>query len=97
INEDVNDDGYINSVELDGQINITITLDPVTTVGETLVVTDQAGNELFNGTVTQDMLDNGLAVTMDAPATGTNVTVTATLTNFMGAIVTGSDNALLDY
>ncbi|MEC4729161.1 hypothetical protein HWQ46_27075, partial [Shewanella sp. D64] len=95
--EDVNDDGYINSTELDGQINITITLDPITVVGETLVVTDQAGNELFSGTVTQEILDNGLLLSMNAPVTDTNITVTATLTNFMGAIVTGSDNALLDY
>ncbi|MBW8186704.1 Ig-like domain-containing protein, partial [Shewanella nanhaiensis] len=97
ITEDVNDDGYINSTELDGQINITVTLDAGTNVGENLVVTDQAGNELFNGTVTQEMLDNGLQLGMDAPATGTSITVTASLTNIYGMVLTDSDNALLDY
>ncbi|WP_189062400.1 Ig-like domain-containing protein, partial [Shewanella hanedai] len=97
ITEDINDDGYINSDELDGQINITVTFDETTSVGETLVVTDQAGNELFNGPVTQAMLDNGLTLTMDAPDSGTSITVTAALTNIYGMVLTGSDNALLDY
>ncbi len=97
ITEDANNDGYINSAELDGQINITVTLDAGTNVGDTLVVTDQDGNELFNGTVTQDMLDNGQAVTMDAPATGTTVTVTATLTNANGDSAASNDSATLDY
>ncbi|WP_325890852.1 hypothetical protein [Grimontia sp. NTOU-MAR1] len=68
IDEDANNDGYINNTELSGDINITITLGAGTAVGDTLIVTDQDGNELFNGTVTQAMLDNGVPVTMTAPA-----------------------------
>ncbi|MFC3138855.1 Ig-like domain-containing protein [Shewanella submarina] len=97
IDEDTNGDGYINTDELGGDINITVTLGEGTAVGDTLVVTDQDGNELFNGTVTQDMLDNGVPVTMPAPATGTTVTVTATVTDNAGNTSQGSDNALLDY
>ncbi|WP_394391173.1 hypothetical protein [Shewanella woodyi] len=97
IDEDANNDGYINEAELDGQINITVELGEGTVVGDTLVVTDQDGNELFNGTVTQDMLDNGQAVTMDAPATGTDVVVTATVTDAAGNTATGNDSATLDY
>ncbi|WP_325890867.1 hypothetical protein [Grimontia sp. NTOU-MAR1] len=81
IDEDANNDGLINDAELDGDINITVTLGAGTAVGDTLIVTDQDGNELFNGTVTQAMLDNGVPVTMTAPATGTTITVTATVTD----------------
>ncbi|WP_062715367.1 beta strand repeat-containing protein, partial [Grimontia marina] len=97
IDEDANNDGYINSDELDGDINITVTLGAGTAVGDTLVVTDQDGNALFNGTVTQAMLDNGVPVTMTAPATGTTLTVTATVTDPAGNTANGSDSATLDH
>ncbi|WP_325890862.1 hypothetical protein [Grimontia sp. NTOU-MAR1] len=44
-----NNDGYINDAELNGQIDITVTLGAGTAVGDTLVVTDQDGNTLFSG------------------------------------------------
>ncbi|MBW8186728.1 hypothetical protein K0625_24315, partial [Shewanella sp. NR704-98] len=97
IDEDANNDGFINDAELDGQIDATVTLGAGTAVGDTLVVTDQDGIELFSGTVTQAMIDNGLAVTMDPPATGTNLVITATVTDPAGNSSEGSDSALLDY
>ncbi|MCL1040032.1 hypothetical protein L2750_23375, partial [Shewanella submarina] len=97
ITEDANNDGYINSDELDGDINITVTLGAGTAVGDTLIVTDQDGNELFNGTVTQSMLDNGLGLTVTPPASGTTLTVTATVTDPAGNTANGSDAATLDY
>ncbi|WP_339385759.1 Ig-like domain repeat protein, partial [Grimontia marina] len=97
ITEDANNDGYINDAELNGQIDISVTLGAGTAVGDTLIITDQDGNELFNGTVTQDMLDNGLSVSMPAPATGTTVTVTATVTDPAGNTANGNDSATLDY
>ncbi|MCL2916628.1 hypothetical protein L2725_23150, partial [Shewanella corallii] len=97
ITEDANNDGYINTDELDGDINITVTLGAGTAVGDTLIVTDQDGNELFNGTVTQAMLDNGLGLTVTPPATGTTITVTATVTDPAGNTANGSDAATLDY
>ncbi|MFC3141068.1 hypothetical protein ACFOE0_23210, partial [Shewanella submarina] len=97
ITEDANNDGYINDAELNGQIDISVTLGAGTAVGDTLIITDQDGNELFNGTVTQDMLDNGLSVSMPAPATGTTITVTATVTDPAGNTANGNDSATLDY
>ncbi|WP_325890860.1 hypothetical protein [Grimontia sp. NTOU-MAR1] len=69
ITEDANNDGYINDGELNGQMNVA-SLGAGTAVGDTLVVTDQDGTVLFSGPVTQDMLDNGLSLTLDAPAAG---------------------------
>ncbi|MBW8186734.1 hypothetical protein, partial [Shewanella nanhaiensis] len=66
IDEDANNDGFINDAELDGQIDVTITLGAGTAVGDTLVVTDQNNVELFSGTVTQAMIDDGLAIAFDA-------------------------------
>ncbi|MCL1040028.1 hypothetical protein L2750_23355, partial [Shewanella submarina] len=97
ITEDANNDGYINDGELSGQIDITVTLGSGTEVGDTIEVTDQDGNVIFSGTVTQDMLDNGLDLSIDPPATGTNLVVTATVTTPSGNTAEGSDNATLDY
>ncbi|WP_198159593.1 retention module-containing protein, partial [Grimontia marina] len=97
ITEDINNDSYINNTELVGNIGIIVLLGVGTEVGDFLVVTDQDGNELFNGTVTQDMLDDGVPVTMTAPATGTTITVTATVTDPAGNTANGSDSATLDY
>ncbi|WP_325890851.1 hypothetical protein [Grimontia sp. NTOU-MAR1] len=97
ITEDANNDGYIRDGELSGQIDITVTLGSGTDVGDTLEVTDQDGNVIFSGTVTQAMLDNGLNLSIDPPATGTNLVVTATVTTPSGNTAEGSDNATLDY
>ncbi|MCL2916627.1 hypothetical protein L2725_23135, partial [Shewanella corallii] len=97
ITEDANNDGYINDAELNGQIDITVTLGSGTEVGDAIEVTDQDGNVIFSGTVTQDMLDNGLQLAVDAPATGTNLEVTATVTDPAGNSAEGSDSATLDY
>ncbi|MGI2261698.1 hypothetical protein, partial [Shewanella sp. GXUN23E] len=97
ITEDANNDGYINTAELNGQIDITVTLGAGTVVGDTLTVTDQDGTVLFTGSVTQDMLDNGLSLAIDAPASGTDIVITATVTDVAGNSATGSDAATLDY
>ncbi|MBB1440635.1 cadherin-like domain-containing protein, partial [Shewanella sp. SG41-4] len=57
-------DGIFNSDEIgtDGTVTATVTLATGTQVGDTLIVTDGNGNTLFNGPVTQDMLDNGFDV-----------------------------------
>ncbi|MCL1040031.1 hypothetical protein L2750_23370, partial [Shewanella submarina] len=96
ITEDANNDGYINDAELVGQVNITVALTGGTAVGDTLVVTDQDGTVIFSGPVTQDMLDNGLNLAIDAPASGTNLVVTATVTDAAGNTANGSDSAILD-
>ena len=45
----------------------------MTQVGDTLVVTDQSGAELFNGPVTQDIIDNDVEVSATTPADGEEV------------------------
>ncbi|WP_325890856.1 hypothetical protein [Grimontia sp. NTOU-MAR1] len=97
ITEDASNDGYINDGELSGEVNITVTLGAGTAVGDTIVVTDNAGNTLYDGPVTQDMLDNGLDLSVAAPATGTTLEITATITDPAGNTAEGSDSATLDY
>ncbi|PWV71281.1 retention module-containing protein [Halomonas sp. A11-A] len=83
--------------EIEGGVNATVTLGSSTEVGDTLVVTDGKGNELFNGDVTQEMLDNGLTVTItDLDDTDTEISVTATVTDPAGNSATDSDNGVID-
>ncbi|WP_234916514.1 retention module-containing protein, partial [Aeromonas veronii] len=65
ITDDTNDDGLLSSAELSGQVNYLVALGAGTALGDTLVIVDQDGNELFNGAVTQAMLDNGLSLAVD--------------------------------
>ncbi|WP_325890858.1 hypothetical protein [Grimontia sp. NTOU-MAR1] len=60
-------------------------------------MTDQDGNVIFSGTVTQDMLDNGLQLAVDAPATGETLAITATVTDPAGSSAEGGDQAVMDY
>ncbi|POB66838.1 hypothetical protein CRN59_28815, partial [Vibrio vulnificus] len=49
-----------------------------------LVIKDGNGTELFNGKVTQEMLDNGYTVEVTVPADATGVKVTAQVTDVAG-------------
>ncbi|MBB1440612.1 type I secretion C-terminal target domain-containing protein, partial [Shewanella sp. SG41-4] len=51
---------------------------------DTLIVTDGNGNTLFNGPVTQDMLDNGFDVEVPVTAGATDVDVTAQVIDIAG-------------
>ncbi|MEC4729167.1 hypothetical protein HWQ46_27105, partial [Shewanella sp. D64] len=97
ITEDANGDGFINDAELDGQINIIVKLGEGTELGDTIVVTDQDNNVIFSGPVTQDMIDSDLQLAIDPPATGTNLVITATVTDPAGNSAAGTDSATLDY
>ncbi|KST62968.1 DUF4347 domain-containing protein, partial [Mastigocoleus testarum] len=79
ITEDADDDGVISLDELDGDIKAVVELPSNAKVGDTLVVTDQGGIELFNEPITQEHIDNGVAVTTTAPEDGSPVNITATL------------------
>ncbi|MGL6600033.1 hypothetical protein ACSZOB_21000, partial [Aeromonas veronii] len=96
ITEDANDDGLLSKAELDGKVNYQVELGAGTAVGDTLVITDQDGNELFNGKITQAMLDNGLALEVDAPADGDTLTLTATVTDPAGNSNESSDSVTVD-
>ncbi|WP_106376223.1 beta strand repeat-containing protein, partial [Vreelandella songnenensis] len=94
--EDASDDIYSADEIRDG-VNATVTLGEGTQVGDTLVVVDGKGNELFRGDVTQDMLNDGLVVTVtDLIATDTAVTVTATVIDPAGNTNTSTANGTID-
>ncbi|MDO6621202.1 Ig-like domain-containing protein, partial [Shewanella sp. 6_MG-2023] len=79
-------DGIYNSDEIgaDGTVTATVTLNPGTEVGDTLIITDGNGNELFNGLVTQAMLDNGQAIEVAVIDGQTQVDVTAQVIDAAG-------------
>ncbi|WP_249555744.1 Ig-like domain-containing protein, partial [Shewanella sp. 8A] len=95
IDEDLNNDGFINPTELTGPVNITVTVGLGTSIGDLLIVTDQAGNTLFYGLVTQEILNNGLQLGIIAPAIGTNLVITAVVTDQAGNSTSGQDQARL--
>ncbi|MCE9663925.1 retention module-containing protein, partial [Halomonas sp. M5N1S17] len=89
--------GIYSAEEIEDGINATVTLGAGTQVGDTLVVVDGKDNELFNGPVTQAMLDDGLVVTItDLENSDTAVSVTATVTDPAGNSDTDSDNGVID-
>ncbi|MFB9872282.1 hypothetical protein, partial [Vreelandella sulfidaeris] len=94
--EDATGDIY-SADEISNGVNATVTLGAGTAVGDTLVVTDGKGNALFNGDVTQAMLDDGLTVTItDLDNTDTALSVTATVTDPAGNSDTATDNGVID-
>ncbi|BDU37090.1 VCBS domain-containing protein [Vibrio nigripulchritudo] len=82
ITEDANNDGLISDAELDGQVNVTISLEGTNAVaGDTLTV---------NGTnilLTDDHISAGEVLTsVDAPSEGETLTVEATITDIAGNV-----------
>ncbi|RDL43127.1 hypothetical protein DN730_15580 [Marinomonas piezotolerans] len=93
ITEDVNKDGFINAAELDGQVNVTISLTDTGAVeGDTLTVN---GSEIE---LTASHISAGeVLTTVDAPVEGSTVTVEASITDAAGnSSANGSDSAVLD-
>ncbi|MCS2611252.1 hypothetical protein, partial [Halomonas dongshanensis] len=83
--------------EIENGVTATVTLGDGTQVGDTLVVVDGKGNELFNGAVTQDMLTDGLIVTVtDLETTDTAISVTATVTDPAGNRDSATDSGTID-
>ncbi|WP_181712811.1 Ig-like domain-containing protein [Vibrio tarriae] len=93
ITEDANDDGYISAAELEGQVNVTISLTGTNAlVGDTLTVN---GTEIE---LTAAHITAGEVLTaVDVPAEGATLTVEATITDAAGNVSEkGSDSAKLD-
>ncbi|GAL09034.1 hypothetical protein JCM19237_2653 [Photobacterium aphoticum] len=94
---DTNGDGVYNSDELgtDGTVTAKVTLAADTAVGDTITITDGAGNVILEREVTQDDLDNGILV--EVPPYGDRVDVTAQVTDPAGnKSPEASDSALVD-
>ncbi|PKF76312.1 hypothetical protein CW749_27690, partial [Vibrio sp. vnigr-6D03] len=93
ITEDTDNDGLISKSELDGDVNVTISLTGTGAVkGDILTVN---GTEIE---LTQDHIDTGeVLTTVGAPAEGSTLTVDATITDPVGNVSKrGSDSAKLD-
>ena len=97
ITEDGNNDGVISELtELNGLINVHITLLSDAKVGDTLrIINPDASTSTV--VLTQDILDDGYALTYAVPADNTALNVSATLTDKTSNIsAVGSDTATLD-
>ncbi|HGS4675914.1 TPA: hypothetical protein ACMDQI_003611, partial [Vibrio cholerae] len=80
------DDNLYNKAEIgdDNSVTAKVTLAAGTQVGDVLVVKDGAGNELFRGEVTAEMLTNGLNVEVPVVGTPDEIKVTAQVTDQAG-------------
>ncbi|KJZ05701.1 hypothetical protein TW85_25210, partial [Marinomonas sp. S3726] len=93
ITEDVNNDGLINAAELDGEVNVTVSLtDTGAVAGDTLTV---------NGTdivlTATDISADQVLTSVTPPAEGANLVVIAVITDIAGNVSEqGSDSAILD-
>ncbi|MFN3580443.1 MAG: retention module-containing protein, partial [Pseudomonas sp.] len=96
ISEDSNNDGFINADELDGDIDVLITLPGDAEAGDTLTVTDGTETQTFVLTPEQ-IADGSITTTFTPPAEGETITITATVTDPAGNTgPEGTDSALLD-
>ncbi|XPS40138.1 hypothetical protein ACN2C3_00055 [Aliarcobacter butzleri] len=80
ITEDVNNDGLISKAELDGKVDVTITVPTEANVGDTLNVKNPDGTTT-TVEITADINTNGYKTSYDAPAEGGTITVSATITD----------------
>ncbi|PMO55463.1 hypothetical protein BCT07_14785, partial [Vibrio breoganii] len=91
ITEDGNNDGIIDRTEIDGKVDVKVTVPAGAQVGDTLKVSGQD-----DVTLTQDHLDNGVTYEYDRPADGETLTVTATIVDQAGnESAEGSDRAIM--
>ncbi|KHF11140.1 hypothetical protein PO79_03590, partial [Vibrio parahaemolyticus] len=96
ITEDANNDGLISKAELDGKVDVTITVPTEANVGDTLNVKNPDGTTT-TVEITADIKTNGYKTSYDAPAEGGTITVSATITDKAGnTSAEGKDSAVLD-
>ncbi|MGR5275940.1 Ig-like domain-containing protein, partial [Vibrio rotiferianus] len=79
ITEDSNNDGSLENNEVDGLVDVLVTLPANAKVGDTLSVTGQPDR-----VITQNDLDNGVTLQYPVPAEGETLTVVATVTDQAG-------------
>lgn len=86
ITEDTNNDGNLSIAnEVNGDIDVLITLPSDVKVGDILSIIHPDGNET-NVTVTQSIIDNGYPLTYTVPKENTIITIKAKLTDRAGNI-----------
>ncbi|TMX64330.1 hypothetical protein DA096_09810, partial [Vibrio rotiferianus] len=79
ITEDSNNDGSLENNEVDGLVDVLVTLPANAEVGDTLSVTGQPDR-----VITQNDLDNGVMLQYPVPVEGETLTVVATVTDQAG-------------
>ncbi|MCS3457768.1 putative Zn-binding protein involved in type VI secretion [Aeromonas sp. BIGb0405] len=92
ITEDANNDGTISNSEINGAINVEVSLPAEAKAGDTLKVSGQADRVLSDADITAGKV----AYEFDRPADGVKLTVTATLVDGAGnESLPGSDSATM--
>ena len=96
ITEDTNNDGVIANGELSGKVDVSITLPAGTNAGDVLTI--KSGTTTQTITLTDSDIRTGtVAITLDPPAEGSQLTVTATLTDPAGNVSPeGKDSAQIN-
>ena len=96
ITEDANNDGKISEAELNGQIDVRVTLPDDVKVGETLVVTDNHGHSEQVVLTQPDIDAGGVDVTFPPPGKGEVIVVEAViLPTDGGSTPKGEDKAVM--
>ncbi|OED96493.1 VWA domain-containing protein, partial [Vibrio breoganii] len=91
ITEDSNNDGIIDRTEIDGKVDVKVTVPVGAEVGDTLKVSGQPDRVL-----TADDLKDGVTYEYDRPADGETLTVIATIVDQAGnESAPGSDSAMI--
>ncbi|MDO5686535.1 MAG: Ig-like domain-containing protein [Neisseria sp.] len=97
ITEDVNNDGWINAAELQGEIDVLVTLPQTAEVGDTVVVTDQSGKVQTVVLTAEAVQQGNVALTVTNPGDGQEVKVEGYLKDPAGnASAVHSDSAVID-
>ncbi len=95
ITEDANNDGYINSSELNGDVDVRIDVSG-SSAGDRLVITNPDGTTT-DVTITQDMIDSGYTLSYPAPSNGSSIEVSAKIVDSAGnSSASSSDSAVVD-
>ena len=95
ITEDTNHDGVINATELDGKIDVNITIPAEASAGDTIYVTDGSTTNIIS--VDAALIAAGSVDTsFDAPTTDGTVTITATVTDSDGNSVSDTQSVVVD-
>ena len=96
ITEDVNNDGYINGSELNGQVNVAVAIPEGAVAGDTIHVTDGSTTTpiVLNAT---DISAGSVTTGFASPGEGNTITVSASLTDQAGnQSASSSDSAIVD-
>lgn len=96
IDEDVNNDGWINNAELRGQIDISLYVPDTAVAGDRITVSAN-GTDLDAEITTEVIADGKLVVALPQPGDGSTFTVVGNYFDGNGALVaTASDSAVVD-